>query len=159
MTMYQISTMTQTQAERIANTWTYEGIYAFYNMDQDEDDMAEFLDPEAREGKVFVVTQMEEVIGFCSIESENDEAEIGVGMRPDLTGKGFGQDFMSFLLDYIIKAYRPEKISLAVAAFNKRAITLYERIGFRHTESFNQHTNGSVYPFVRMVLEVKNLSN
>lgn len=159
MTTYQIIPMTQVQADMIANTWRYEGIYAFYDMDQDEEDMAEFLNPKEREGKVFTVTHMEEVIGFCSIHSEVDEVEIGFGMRPDLTGKGFGQEFVSFLVDYIIKAYQPEKISLAVATFNKRAITLYERIGFRHTESFDQQTNGSVFPFIRMVLEVKNLSS
>ncbi|WP_255248249.1 hypothetical protein [Terribacillus saccharophilus] len=67
MTMYQIVPMTQSQAELIANTWRYEGIYAFYDMDQDEEDMAEFLDPEARKGNVYAVTQMEEVMGFCSI--------------------------------------------------------------------------------------------
>ncbi|MFP7479526.1 GNAT family N-acetyltransferase [Terribacillus saccharophilus] len=159
MTMYQIVPMMQTQAELIANTWRYEGIYAFYDMDQDEEDMAEFLDFKAREGKVFVVMQREEVIGFCSIQLEEEEAEIGLGMRPDLTGKGLGQKFVSYLVHYIIGAYHPERISLAVAAFNKRAITLYERIGFRHTESFDQQTNGSVYPFIRMVLEIKNLSS
>jgi ribosomal-protein-alanine N-acetyltransferase len=57
-----------------------------------------------------------------------------------------------------LKTYHPENISLAVATFNKRAITLYERIGFRLTERFDQQTNGSVYPFIRMVLDVKNLS-
>lgn len=155
MTKYQIVPMTQLQAESIANTWRYEGIYAFYDMDQDEEDMAEFLAPAAREGKVFVVTQMEEVIGFCSIESENEEVEIGFGMRPDLTGKGNGKDFVSFLVDYITKAYHPKKICLAVAGFNKRAITLYERIGFQQTEYFDQSTNGGVYPFVRMILESK----
>lgn len=155
MTKYQIVPMTQSQAELIANSWRYEGIYAFYDMDQDEEDLAEFLDPEARKGNVFAVTQMEDVIGFCSIQIENDEVEIGFGMRPDLTGKGFGQEFVSFLVDYIVNTCHREKITLAVAAFNKRAITVYERIGFRQTEYFDQSTNGDIYPFVRMVLEGK----
>lgn len=158
MTMYQIGPMTQSQAELIANTWRYEGLYAFYDMDQDKEDLAEFLDPKAREGNVFTVSQMEDVVGFCSIQTENGEVEIGFGMRPDLTGRGFGQEFVTFLVDYIIKTYHPENISLAVATFNKRAITLYERIGFRLTERFDQQTNGSVYPFIRMVLDEKNLS-
>ncbi|SDD63666.1 ribosomal-protein-alanine N-acetyltransferase [Terribacillus halophilus] len=157
MTMYKIVSMTQSQAELIVNHWKYKGIYAFYNMDQDKEDMVEFLNPKARVGKVFAVKKAEELVGFCEIASNHGEAEIGFGMRPDLTGKGYGQEFVAFLVDYIISVYEAKRIYLSVAVFNKRAITVYERIGFRCTESFKQETNGSLYPFVRMILEVKNL--
>ncbi|WP_251127910.1 MULTISPECIES: hypothetical protein [unclassified Exiguobacterium] len=36
--------LTQDQAEQIAFEWRYEGEYAFYNMDADEENLASFLD-------------------------------------------------------------------------------------------------------------------
>lgn len=37
--------MTQTQAEDIASNWHYNDEYSFYDMDADEEDLVEFLDP------------------------------------------------------------------------------------------------------------------
>ncbi|MFS0559968.1 GNAT family protein [Terribacillus sp. 179-K 1B1 HS] len=153
--MYQIVPMTQSQAESIANNWKYDGDYSFYDMDQDEEDMDEFLDPKEREGNVFAVQQEKELIGFVSVTYEKEEAEIGFGIRPDLTGQGLGQSFVSFLVEAVDEMYQPERVSLSVAAFNKRAITVYERVGFQRTEQFDQFTNGGVYPFIRMVLPRK----
>jgi [ribosomal protein S18]-alanine N-acetyltransferase len=155
MAKYLMTPMTQSEAEHIAAEWNYDGIYQFYNLDEDEEDLALFLDPKAREDKVFAVKQEEELIGFAEVMMENNIAEIGFGMRPDLTGKGLGQAFVCFLVEAIQEAYNPDNISLAVAIFNQRAITLYERIGFQETSRFDQATNGDVFPFVQMVLHTK----
>ena len=40
--------------------------------------------------------------------------------------------------------------TLEVAAFNSRAIVVYERAGFVEVERFEHHTNGALHPFVRM---------
>lgn len=153
MTVYQIVPMTQSQAETIADTWKYDGAYSFYDMDQDEEDMAEFLNPAAREGKIFAVIQKEKLVGFLSVTYEKAETEIGFGIRPDLTGQGLGQSFVSFLVETVQQMHQHETISLRVAAFNQRAITVYERVGFQQMEQFDQITNGDVYPFIRMVLK------
>ncbi|QXE03355.1 GNAT family N-acetyltransferase [Terribacillus sp. DMT04] len=147
--------MTQSEAEHIAAEWKYDGMYHFYNLDQDEEDLALFLDPKARKDKVFAVKKREELVGFAEVMMENNIAEIGFGMRPDLTGKGLGHAFVSFLVDTIQETYSPDSITLAVATFNQRAITLYKRIGFQETARFNQATNGDVFPFVQMVLHTK----
>jgi ribosomal-protein-alanine N-acetyltransferase len=39
---------------------------------------------------------------------------------------------------------------LAVAAFNQRAITVYERAGFTQTDRYVHATNGAVHGFLRM---------
>ncbi|WP_256855951.1 GNAT family N-acetyltransferase [Terribacillus halophilus] len=155
MTMYQMIPMTQSEAEYIAAEWKYDDVYRFYNLDQDEEDLALFLDPEARKDKVFAVKQEEELVGFAEVMMENNIAEIGFGMRPDLTGKGLGYAFVSFLVETIRETYRPDHITLAVATFNQRAITLYKRIGFQETAHFDQSTNGNVFPFVKMVLHTR----
>jgi [ribosomal protein S18]-alanine N-acetyltransferase len=155
MAKYQMIPMTQSEAEHIAAEWKYDGMYHFYDFDQDEEDLALFLDPKAREDKVFAVKQEEELVGFAEVVIENKIAEIGFGLRPDLTGKGLGHAFVSFLVETIQETYRPDKITLAVATFNQRAITLYERIGFQESVRFDQATNGGVFPFVQMVLHTK----
>jgi ribosomal-protein-alanine N-acetyltransferase len=37
-----------------------------------------------------------------------------------------------------------------VAAFNRRAITVYERAGFQEVERFDRVTNGGLHAFIRM---------
>jgi [ribosomal protein S18]-alanine N-acetyltransferase len=37
-----------------------------------------------------------------------------------------------------------------VAAFNRRAITVYERAGFQEVERFEHVTNGGRHAFIRM---------
>ncbi len=148
---HQFAVLTQQQAETIAFTWHYEGVYAFYDIEADEDDLVEFLDAEQRGESVFAITSDTELIGFVSIARTDDETlDIGLGMRPDLTGRGGGRAFLSSILDFIEATYAPRRITLAVTAFNERAIRLYETCGFKQTGSFQQPTNGSVYDFIRM---------
>ena len=59
--------------------------------------------------------------------------EIGLGLRPDLTGRGLGLDFFRAGVEFARERFRPALIVLNVAAFNERAIAVYERAGFVRT--------------------------
>ena len=59
--------------------------------------------------------------------------EYGLGIRPDLTGRGLGLEFVRAGLEFGRERFRPGRIVLAVAAFNERAIAVYERAGFAET--------------------------
>ncbi|MFP3356335.1 GNAT family N-acetyltransferase [Planococcus citreus] len=148
---YIFQAMTQEQAEDIAASWRYQGEYSFYDMNADPEDLEEFLDPEKREGVYFVVLSQNEIIGFYSFQRPDQETvDIGLGMKPELTGKGNGAAFLAAGLQFAETRYRPKNITLSVAAFNQRAITLYEKLGFRKVASFVQPTNGGQYDFVKM---------
>ncbi|WP_214821414.1 MULTISPECIES: GNAT family N-acetyltransferase [unclassified Exiguobacterium] len=143
--------LTQEQAELIAFKWRYEGDYAFYNMDADEEDLALFLDADERGDTTFAILDDDELIGFVTVQSEStDTISIGLGMRPDLTGNGNGNRFLTSILDWIETTYGTLTLCLAVATFNKRAIHLYASLGFTPQETFMQETNGGVYPFLSM---------
>lgn len=149
---YAFQRMTQPQAEHIARHWQYEGIYSFYDMAADPEDLAEFLDAGQRKDAYFTVHQGGETVGFYSFTpTSEDTIDIGLGMKPDLTGKGIGREFLKAGLEFADSAYRPDKITLSVATFNKRAITLYRHSGFNEVERFAQATNGSTFEFVKMV--------
>lgn len=149
---YSFQTMTQQQAEEIAAHWRYSGEYSFYDMDADPEDLAEFLNPEERKNTYFSVIQKGEVVGFYSFTQTADGTiDIGLGMKPDLTGNGKGTEFVRAGMEFVRITYNPQKITLSVAAFNERAIKVYDKMGFKETERFQQATNGSVYEFVKMV--------
>ena len=58
--------------------------------------------------------------------------EIGLGMRPEETGKGMGLKFVNAGISYARSFYHYERgtVVLLAADFNRRAIKTYERAGF-----------------------------
>ena len=62
---------------------------------------------------------------------ENGTVDVGLGMRPDLTGHGRGYAFVSSILKFSLSEYNSNQFRLTVAQFNKRAISLYKKLGFK----------------------------
>ncbi|WP_174615580.1 GNAT family N-acetyltransferase [Virgibacillus ihumii] len=151
---YEFKKMTQEQAEEIAYNWHYDGEYSFYDIEADEEDLEEFLDSQARGDSSFAVTNDDELIGFFRASQKSDGiVDVGLGMRPDLTGKGNGLEFLKAGIEFVHSEYAPTKITLAVATFNQRAIKVYRKIGFEDTDIFMQDTNGDRYEFLKMAYE------
>ncbi|WP_226673947.1 GNAT family N-acetyltransferase [Rossellomorea aquimaris] len=155
---YTFQIMSQEQAEHIADKWKYEGEYAFYDMAADEEDLAEFLDEKQRGNSIYSVFQDGEMIGFYSFHVLKDETvDIGLGMRPNFTGKGKGQEFTEAGLEFARTQYSARSFSLSVATFNERAIKVYTKVGFQALETFMQQTNGSIYEFLKMKYSFENI--
>lgn len=149
---YKLEEMTQEQAEDIAFNWHYNGEFSFYDMESDKEDLVEFLDPHQRGNSNFVVMNGTEVIGFFTFNKVTQNTiDLGLGMRPDLTGNGNGLGFLIAGLDFAKAKYNPEKIILSVATFNQRAIKVYRKLGFEEVETFIQDTNGRRYEFLKMI--------
>ncbi len=144
--------MTQREAEHIAYNWKYDGIYSFYDITADKEDLELFLDPIKRGNSVFSVRSEGELVAFFSAQSINYYiVDIGLGMKPNLTGKGIGREFVKAGLAFVRANYNPKKITLSVAVFNQRAINVYRKVGFEEAGRFMQDTNGSTYEFLKMV--------
>ena len=127
--------MTNTYAQSIS-LWKYEGEYAFYN--QSEENAEELMD-----GTHYACTFEDgELIGFfCfgkgaqipTVENyvyDDVYTDVGLGLRPDLTGKGMGLTFFNAGLNYAQKNLSIRRLRLSVATFNERAIKLYKNAGF-----------------------------
>ncbi|UOQ92194.1 GNAT family N-acetyltransferase [Halobacillus shinanisalinarum] len=153
-----INNMNKNLATHILN-WKYERPYDFYNNEVNGEEIKERLD-----GSYYALSDEQgEVIGFfCfgataqipignqyGVYNENF-VDMGLGMNPDYVGKGHGYDFCSFIINYIRENYEGTSIRLSVATFNKRAIHLYEELGFVKKGKFTT----DFADFITMIKEV-----
>lgn len=155
----EIAPMTQAEAEEVAG-WSYPGIYAFYDFAAHPEDVAEILDDDRRAGLYFGVRLPEHgLIGFVQTwpVAEDGSVEIGLGLRPECAGRGLGVAFVRRLCDWLTERVRlrPMAITLRVATFNARAITVYERAGFQATGIEQSTTGGATVQFLWMRLAVE----
>ncbi|HET8626550.1 MAG TPA: GNAT family N-acetyltransferase [Thermomicrobiales bacterium] len=123
----------------------------FYDWQGDPDDLAGFLNPRNWPGRYWAVhDERGALVGFFQFERDGGTIEVGLGLRPDLTGRGLGAAFVQAGLDFARRHYAPERFTLRVATFNRRAIRAYERADFVSGRVFTQATNGGLYEFVEM---------
>lgn len=156
---YMMKLMT-VEAANIITRWKYEPPYSFYNMVNDSEGVQELLD-----GSYFIViNRKEELVGyFCygknaqvsgghklGLYIGKDILDIGLGLRPDLTGKGMGLHFLNIGLDFARLNYPSSAIRLSVATFNRRAVTLYDKAGFKKVETFMSKVRGDEVEFMLM---------
>jgi [ribosomal protein S18]-alanine N-acetyltransferase len=144
--------MTQAEAEEIAG-WHYPGEYAFYDADFIPAGMGELLDPSQRGDQYHAARNADgELEGFAQLEPlAGGATEIGLGLRPDLTGRGLGRAFTGAVID-LARLHGAGPITLAVAAFNARAIRVYERCGFAETGRHTRRLGDRDWEFVDMEL-------
>lgn len=147
-------TMTEEKAIEILG-WKYEPPYDFYNNEFSDESVKELINEPYR----FVSDEDNRLLGFyCTGTAsqvpignqygayDQEFIDIGLGLRPDLTGIGLGYSFIKFILNEI-ECDKP--VRLTVATFNKRAIRLYENVGFVPKQVFQ--TN--ITEFLTMVKE------
>ncbi|MFT3861141.1 GNAT family N-acetyltransferase [Micropruina sp.] len=144
--------MTTGVAREIADNWKYPPPYDFYDMTADPEDYAEFVMPESWHKVCLQVRVDGQLFGFLSgrFLADGRGLEIGLGMHPNLTGKGLGRAFMEANLAWLREDSPGTPIRLNVAAFNARAIRTYEGVGFCRVRTFTQATNGGTFDFIEM---------
>jgi RimJ/RimL family protein N-acetyltransferase len=112
-------------------SWHYPPPYDFYDAASDPEDAKAQRDPAKREQYRAVLGEDGRLEAFWYFDWHEGVVEVGIGLRPDLTGRGRGEFFLRSQLDYAEEHWRPALLRLFVAAWNHRAIRLYERLGFR----------------------------
>lgn len=156
--VYQFRSLSEADAKQIC-AWRYPEPYGFYNLD--DVNLPDFLNP--AHDCVAVDDDAGTLAGFFTF-GENARVlgaaraglyrmpalDIGLGMRPDLTGRGKGLQFVNAGLAYAAKRYRPTMFRLVVAAFNARAIRVYEHAGFVAGPTFTSPVRNTEVPFLLM---------
>lgn len=149
------------EAEQISK-WVYKEPFSIYSMDGSDKCLEELLN-----GYYFSVSDKENnLIGYyCFGESAQvpvgnqfgvydckDITDVGLGIEPNLCGQGLGLDFFYNGLDFAKNNLSAKAFRLTVAAFNKRAIKVYERARFQKVSSFERISENGKTEFWVMIL-------
>lgn len=147
---------------RTSLQWRHEPPYSIYNPDPAnlDEDVKGFLDP--RYAYHSIVTEQGELVGYCCFGPDaqvpggdytEDALDVGAGLRPDLTGRGLGAGFLNAILDFAGEKFAPAAFRATVAAFNRRALRAWEKVGFQPVETFASRVHPDGLRFVVLMRE------
>lgn len=142
MMILSFSPLTKSAAREIV-TWRYEPPYDIYNLDNSEETINYLLDEQ------YHIQAMRDennsLVGFCSFGVDGqvpggdysaDALDIGMGIRPDLTGQGRGGNIVASVLDFAQRKFNTNTFRVTIAAFNQRAQRVWEKNSFIPIETF-----------------------
>ena len=152
--------MDEASARAIAG-WSYAAPYELYNPDPDgvEQEVRAFLDPQ--NAYHTIIDDQDGLVAFCCFGPDAQVPggdysaagiDIGLGVRPDLTGQGRGDTYVKAVLDFAARTVAPVTIRVTVAEFNKRALRVWEKAGLWPVQTFGRRSDGKA--FVMLAREV-----
>lgn len=142
--MPSFSSMNEESALSIID-WRYSAPYDCYNFSADsiQADLQHLLDLE--NAFFTILNDTEELEGYCSFGSDGrvlggdyrtDALDIGMGIRPDLTGQGLGKFYAESVVQHGMSQYGARRLRVTIASFNQRAQRVWIDLGFRPVQRF-----------------------
>jgi ribosomal-protein-alanine N-acetyltransferase len=133
------------QSARTILQWKYEAPYDIYNLSSSdpEDTVRYLLDPQ--NAFYGIHGQQGQLEAYCSFGPDGQVSggdysipalDIGLGLHPDLTGQGYGSDYARAVIQFAHSTYSPEQLRVTIAAFNGRAMRVWEKAGFQRVQRF-----------------------
>lgn len=131
-------------------TWCYEPPYDIYNEDPDrvEHVLRALLNP--RYAYYTMTDEAGDMVAYCCFGPDArvpggdygpQALDVGLGVRPDLTGQGRGHTFVEAVLEFGRRTFAPSFFRVTVAKFNKRALRVWQRAGFRPVQTFGRSSD------------------
>jgi len=145
--------MDETSAEEVIR-WRYEPPYDIYNVSEERFDetLGYILDPHY---DYYCILNDEGVLeAYCCFGKDAqvgggdyslDALDVGLGVRPDLTGQGRGYLYVSSVIEFAHRQYEPSALRATVVGFNKRAQRVWQKAGFEQVESFDRFLDGRTF--------------
>ncbi len=141
--------MDEASAQAITR-WRYEPPYDVYNVRPDA--VHVFLDP--KNAYYRITDGQGQLIAFCCFGPDAQvpggdytaaALDIGLGVRPDLTGKGQGLRYVAAVLAFAGRTFAATRWRVTVAKFNRRALRVWEKAGFRPVQTFRRGGAGRAF--------------
>lgn len=127
-----VRTLTENDAREIA-LWRYPAPYDVYtndNLDPSADPCSALCDAQGVLLGFFAWAEMAQVSGATDLYLAMPALDFGMGLHPDLTGRGYGLMAATAALAWLRDQFAPKAFRLAVYAWNERARRVYTRLGF-----------------------------
>jgi ribosomal-protein-alanine N-acetyltransferase len=130
--------------------WRYDPPYDIYNITGGniEDLKEALLNP--RFAYYQITNEEGELVAFCNFgldarvpggDYSQHALDIGLGVRPDLTGRGMGQVFIRAVLHFAQQNFKEKVYRVTIAKFNLRAQRAWERAGFTSQDTFTRENS------------------
>jgi ribosomal-protein-alanine N-acetyltransferase len=125
--------------------WKYDAPYDIYNLASSEPEniLRYLLDPQNAFYGIY--RQQGQLEAYCSFGPDGQvpggdystpALDIGLGVHPDLTGQGHGAEYVNAVINFASSTYSPERLRVTIAAFNRRALRVWEKAGFQVVQKF-----------------------
>jgi len=135
--------------------WHYEPPYDIYDLGGGDPDeiVKSLLNPDYAYHAI--LGPEEELVAFCCFGEDARvpggnygvvALDLGLGVRPDLTGQGQGHVYIRTVLGFARHKYAPRNYRVTIAEFNTRAQRAWTKAGFRRVQRFE--SVHSQQPFV-----------
>jgi ribosomal-protein-alanine N-acetyltransferase len=140
--------------------WHYDPPYDVYNLDvgESKETVRALLNPAYAYHAID--DEQGELVAACCFGLDarvpggdycDDALDVGMGVRPDLTGQGRGNAFVEAVLDFARREFAPRAFRVTIAAFNRRAQRVWKKAGFRQVQAFGRESDSE--PFIVLVRE------
>lgn len=127
------------------SVWRYPSPYEIYNLEYppSAEDITYWLDPAYCVHSI--VNRSGLLVAFCSFGQDGQvpggdyshpALDIGLGVRPDLTGKGLGHFFAKAVCSFACDSFSPQALRVTIASKNARAQRVWSKAGFHPVEQF-----------------------
>jgi RimJ/RimL family protein N-acetyltransferase len=153
------SPIEESDAQEIVG-WRYLPPYHIYNLENTVESIQYALNPHYNYHAMR--DENAQLVGFCSFGIDGqvpggdysaDALDIGMGIHPDLTGRGLGASYVVAVLEFAERKFQPNAFRVTIAAFNRRAQRVWHKNGFKPVQRFTHPA--SKLDFIVMTRGVK----
>jgi [ribosomal protein S18]-alanine N-acetyltransferase len=150
--------LSQARAQEIV-TWRYEHPYDFYNIDPNQAEQAvkALLEPS---NHCFEMLDANNVfLGYCSFGPDGQvpggdysepALDVGMGIDPAWTGQGNGRAIAKSVLEFAQVRFAPSRFRVTIATFNRRAIRVWQGLGFEPVNTFSHPVSDVEFMILQM---------
>ena len=143
---FEFRRLRKAEAEAILS-WRFEPEYDYYNVKPKNRErlLREFLEP--RNSYYSMLDENDQMLAYCCYgrsarvyggDYSVEALDMGLTMRPNMTGQGFGSSFAKAVVEHGIRKFSPGLLRVTIARFNERAIRVWEKNDFVVCSEFDR---------------------
>jgi len=139
---------------RVVLAWYYPAPYGIYNTPPEQIDSVVPVLTDAANHYYLIYEGAWDPVAYCCYgpdarvpggDYDQVALDVGLGVRPDLTGQGRGNEFVAAVLDHGRAVFDPAAWRVTIARFNARAQRVWEKAGFECVEEFEREMDGMAF--------------